>query len=219
MNAAMCVEAAQSPLRSPVATRALERQIPGPTPLPGDLEQVRLERLKSAIVEIYRAIRTVCEGDPASFAESIRRASEYLTLESPVDCKVETPEVPAPRPLVTFNSDGQLGTWRVRKLKIYIDSHLHERVTVNDLARVVKLSPSHFSRCFCRTFGESPHAYVSRRRIEYAQGLMLTTIAPLAQIASECGLADQSHLTRLFARFVGETPGAWRRARAWQFGE
>jgi AraC family transcriptional regulator len=52
-----------------------------------------------------------------------------------------------------------------------------------------------------------------RRRIERAQGVMLRTSSSLAQIAAECGLADQAHLNKSFRRFVGESPGAWRRAR------
>jgi len=55
--------------------------------------------------------------------------------------------------------------------------------------------------------------YIMRRRVERAQGLMLTTNIPLAQIAVSCGIADQAHFNRLFRRFVGETPGTWRRAR------
>jgi AraC-like DNA-binding protein len=68
-------------------------------------------------------------------------------------------------------------------------------------------------RAFRESFGCPPHAYLMRRRMECAQGLMLTTNTPLGQIALECGLADQSHLSRLFHKFVGETPAAWRRAR------
>jgi transcriptional regulator GlxA family with amidase domain len=44
--------------------------------------------------------------------------------------------------------------------------------------------------------------------------MMLQTPLPLAQIAIECGWADQAHLNKSFRRFVGESPGAWRRARA-----
>jgi AraC-like DNA-binding protein len=56
-------------------------------------------------------------------------------------------------------------------------------------------------------------AAVIRRRVERAQGLMLSTDAPLSAIALDCGLADQAHLSRLFRRIVGESPRAWRRAR------
>jgi AraC-like DNA-binding protein len=57
------------------------------------------------------------------------------------------------------------------------------------------------------------HIWIRRRRIEFAQSLMLTTDAPLSEIALSCGLGDQSNFTRLFRRIVGETPSSWRRTR------
>jgi AraC-like DNA-binding protein len=42
---------------------------------------------------------------------------------------------------------------------------------------------------------------------------MLTTSAPLSEIALSCGMSDQSHFTRSFRRIVGETPHLWRQAR------
>ena len=113
----------------------------------------------------------------------------------------------------TFPCRGGLAPWQVRRLTMHIENHLAESVQCEDLARLVGLSLSHFMRAFRESFGCPPHAYLMRRRMEYAQGLMLTTNTPLGQIALECGLADQSHLSRLFQKFVGETPAAWRRAR------
>jgi AraC family transcriptional regulator len=81
-----------------------------------------------------------------------------------------------------------------------------------DLSILVRLSPSHFARAFKGSLGYPPHGYVMRQRMVRAQRLMLSTDAPLVQIAADCGLADQSHFSRLFRRFAGESPGAWRRA-------
>jgi AraC-like DNA-binding protein len=72
----------------------------------------------------------------------------------------------------------------------------------------------HFAVAFRNSVGESPREHIIRRRIERAQGLMLSTEKSLSDIAAECGLADQAHLTRLFRRIVGDSPAAWRRARA-----
>jgi AraC-like DNA-binding protein len=108
---------------------------------------------------------------------------------------------------------GGLVAWQKRRLTAYIDDHLAERIRVEDLAKLLDLSESHFGRAFRRTFGTSAHAYLTRRRIEVAQSLMLTTREPLSAIALHCGLSDQSHFTRVFRRIVGETPYAWRRTR------
>lgn len=108
---------------------------------------------------------------------------------------------------------GGLATWQKRRLTTYIDAHLTKAIRVADLAARLNLSESHFSRAFRCTFGTSAHEYVTRRRVEVAQSLMLGSRDPLCAIALHCGLSDQSHFTRVFRRIVGETPYVWRRAR------
>ena len=99
----------------------------------------------------------------------------------------------------------------VRRLTAYIDDHLADPIATNDLTAVAQMSTGHFFRSFKRSFGESPFAFIARRRIGRAQQLMLTTDARLCDIALAVGLCDQSHLTRVFRRLVGESPNAWRR--------
>jgi AraC-like DNA-binding protein len=99
----------------------------------------------------------------------------------------------------------------VGKLRSFIEAKLELPITVRDLARLVGLSEFYFARTFRRSFHEAPHAYITRRRIERAQALMLSSCASLAQIAMDCGLCDQSHFTRVFRRVVGNSPAKWRR--------
>jgi AraC-like DNA-binding protein len=108
---------------------------------------------------------------------------------------------------------GRLARWQANRAMSYVDAHVDARLKVSEIANVVHLSSSHFSRAFKRTFGMTVHAWVMRRRIEMAQTLMLNTSQKLSEIALRCGLSDQSHLTRWFRRVVGETPGSWRRER------
>ncbi|MBX5461301.1 MAG: helix-turn-helix transcriptional regulator [Steroidobacteraceae bacterium] len=93
----------------------------------------------------------------------------------------------------------------------HIEANLASTIRLSDLAKLVKLSHSHFCRAFKESFGQPAHAYVMRRRVELAQGLMLTTSEPLSRIAATCGMADQAHFCKLFRRLVGETPNVWRR--------
>jgi AraC-like DNA-binding protein len=108
---------------------------------------------------------------------------------------------------------GGLAPWQIRRVSTHIEEHLGDTIQCEDLARLVRLSLSHFVRAFRESFGCPPHMYLMRRRLQRAQRLMLTTDIALGQIALECGLADQSHLSRLFQKFVGESPAARRRAR------
>jgi AraC-like DNA-binding protein len=86
-------------------------------------------------------------------------------------------------------------------------------VLVADLCALIDRSEAHFSRSFKRTFGESPHAFVIRRRLELAARYMLQTDASLSDIALRCGFTDQAHLCKHFRQSTGQTPAAWRRAR------
>jgi AraC family transcriptional regulator len=118
-----------------------------------------------------------------------------------------------------LDGKGCLLAWQVRKVRDYIDNHIAGRVLVADLCALVQLSEAHFSRSFKRTFGESPHAFVVRRRVEIAAHHMLTTDACLSDIALRCGFTDQAHLCKQFRQVTGQTPAAWRREHRSHFAE
>src|ERR1700682_3704598 len=109
---------------------------------------------------------------------------------------------------------GVLATWKVVRVRAYIDSNLHHTIHVGDLSAVARRSPAHFSRKFKLAVGESPHAYVVRRRLERACHLLMTSAEPLSEIALSVGFSDHAHLCRLFRRAFGRSPASWRRERA-----
>jgi AraC family transcriptional regulator len=117
------------------------------------------------------------------------------------------------------NGRERLLAWQARKVREYIDGHITGPVPVADLCALVQRSEAYFSRCFKRTFGESPHSFIMRRRVELAARYMLTTDAPLSDIALRCGFADQAHLCHNYRQAVGQTPGAWRRVHRVQHDE
>jgi AraC family transcriptional regulator len=121
-------------------------------------------------------------------------------------------QIDPPSPQEAPDGRGRLLAWQVRKVREYIDSHITGPVFVADLGALVRRSKAHFSRSFKRTFGESPHAFLVRRRVELAAQYMLTTDAPLSDIAVQCGFTDQAHLCKHFRQAAGQTPAAWRRA-------
>ncbi len=118
-----------------------------------------------------------------------------------------TPPAEPERPVAR----GGLAPWQKRKVDLYLREHLEESVRLDELAELLPLSVSHFCRSFKETFGDTPHAYIIRLRLELAQKLMLTTDDSLSQIALASGFSDQAHLCKLFRRGVAETPSAWRR--------
>jgi AraC family transcriptional regulator len=161
-----------------------------------------VSRLGAMMKELCIAVRSALDNERNTAEECLRRATEMLN---------EIGDTAAPQ---KESVRGGLAPWQVRKVTHYVDAHLDRSIRNEDLAALARLNPSHFGRAFRNSVGEPPHEYVIRRRVERAQGLMLSTDASLSDIALDCGLADQSHLTRLFRRIVGESPSAWRRARA-----
>jgi AraC family transcriptional regulator len=108
---------------------------------------------------------------------------------------------------------GRLLAWQARKVLEYIDRHIAGPLLVADLSALVHRSEAHFSRCFRYTFGESPHAFLVRRRLELASHYMLETDTTLGEIALRFGFTDQAHLNKRFREATGQTPAAWRRQR------
>jgi transcriptional regulator GlxA family with amidase domain len=106
---------------------------------------------------------------------------------------------------------GGLAAWQLNRVVRHVESHIHKRLTVCDLAAVVRLSTRHFARAFRRSHGMSPRAFVMERRVEHAKKLMLSTEMPLCEIALACGACDQAHLSRLFKSACGIPPLQWRR--------
>jgi AraC-like DNA-binding protein len=104
-----------------------------------------------------------------------------------------------------------LAAWQVDRVRSYIDSNLHRTIRIGDLSAIARRSKAHFSRKFKLAVGESPHAYVVRRRLERACHLMMTSAASLSEIALSVGFSDQAHLCRLFRQAFGQSPGRWRR--------
>jgi AraC family transcriptional regulator len=126
-------------------------------------------------------------------------------LSAETQPKTETPESP-----YTFRPGG-LARWQARRTLAYIEEHLGAKLNVGQLAGLVALSKSHFSRSFSRAIGFPPMVYVAGRRIEQAKRMMLSTREPLSHIALACGFSDQPHFNKLFRRRVGMSPGIWRR--------
>jgi AraC-like DNA-binding protein len=104
----------------------------------------------------------------------------------------------------------KLAPWQVRRLSDWVGTHMQCPITIADLAGLVNLSRSHFSRMFQKSLGISAHQWLLLRRIERARQLLKGT-ASLAEISVSCGFVDQSHFTKVFTRVEGLTPGSWRR--------
>lgn len=168
------------------------------------------QELSAVVALLVEAACRAREGDREATTAHIEHAVALLRGNASHDPNGVHPfsklEVPVVR--------GGLPAWQARRVFAHVEANLSRRIPIRELAGLLDLSASHFCRAFKCTFGVSPRDHVLRRRIEVAQGLMLTTSEPLSSIAVRCGMCDQPHFTRSFRRLVGATPYAWRRSHA-----
>lgn len=95
----------------------------------------------------------------------------------------------------------------------YMQEHLGEEISRDDVANVACLSPSHFSRVVKQSFGHSFTDLFARMRIDKAREMLVRTDKSLIHICLDCGFSDQSYFTKVFQKYVGKTPGEYRRQR------
>ena len=108
---------------------------------------------------------------------------------------------------------GGLAPWQESRAKEFIAANLSQPISLQDIADECGLSLAHFSRAFKTSVGMTPHDWLQTGRIRRAKDLLLSAKLDLADIALECGFADQGHFTRIFSRLNGAAPGAWRPAK------
>lgn len=101
---------------------------------------------------------------------------------------------------------------RLLRARDTIDREYAAQLDVPTLARIAHVSPSHFARSFRRTFGETPHRYVQRRRIERAMSLLRSTGLPVTEVALAVGFTSHGTFSRTFREVVGDSPSGYRRS-------
>jgi AraC-like DNA-binding protein len=93
-----------------------------------------------------------------------------------------------------------------------IDLHYREPLDVPALAAVACMSPAHFTRSFKTAFGETPHRYLQRRRIERAMERLRRTDRTVSDVCIEVGWTSFATFSRTFREIVGCSPSEYRAA-------
>ncbi|WP_193604731.1 helix-turn-helix domain-containing protein [Nocardioides dongkuii] len=100
---------------------------------------------------------------------------------------------------------------RLLRVRDVMDRGYADALDVPTLARLACVSESHFIRTFRAVFGETPHRYLQRRRVERAIWLLRTTDRRVTDICVEVGFTSLGTFSRVFHEIVGESPTAHRR--------
>jgi transcriptional regulator GlxA family with amidase domain len=94
----------------------------------------------------------------------------------------------------------------------WAQEHVHEALTVRDLARRSAMSPRTFARRFVASTGTTPHQWIQHQRVHLAQQLLETSDLSIDQVAERSGLGSADNLRQHFGRILLTTPQAYRRA-------
>jgi AraC-like DNA-binding protein len=99
---------------------------------------------------------------------------------------------------------------RLLRARDFIDSNYAQTLSIADIARAAHLSTAHFARQFRAAFGETPHQYLSSRRLERAASLLRNTDYSVAHICVSVGFASVGSFTSAFGRAFRLTPTRYR---------
>jgi AraC-like DNA-binding protein len=95
-----------------------------------------------------------------------------------------------------------------------MDRAYAEPLDVAALARIAHVSQAHFIRTFRATFGETPHRYLQRRRVERAMYLLVQTDQNITEICYAIGFSSLGTFSRTFRDIIGESPSDYRKRKA-----
>jgi len=98
-----------------------------------------------------------------------------------------------------------------------MDRHYAEPLDIPTLAKTALVSEAHFIRVFRATFGETPHRYLQRRRVERAMALLRESDSSVTEICLDVGFTSLGTFSRTFRRIMGMAPSEYRE-RAVPFG-
>ena len=100
---------------------------------------------------------------------------------------------------------------RMLRARDEMDRSYAEPLDVPRLAQVAHVSEAHFIRTFKAAFGETPHRYLQRRRVERAMWLLRSTDRSVTDVCMAVGFSSLGTFSRVFADIVGEPPSVYRR--------
>ncbi|RUV89262.1 AraC family transcriptional regulator [Mesorhizobium sp. M1A.F.Ca.IN.022.07.1.1] len=108
------------------------------------------------------------------------------------------------RPLL--NAKGGLSIGHTRLVLQFLSKNFSRKLSLAEMAGACDLSPYHFARAFSTTFGASPHQYVLKLRLDYAEKLLADGGLSITDIADLSGFSSQSHFTTTMKKYRNVTP-------------
>lgn len=99
---------------------------------------------------------------------------------------------------------------RLKQAVEYIHEHLHENLSLTEIAENLEMSQYYFCRLFKQSTGVTPHQYLIQQRVERAKQLLRQPDLAITRIALECGFSNLSHFAKYFRKHTGVSPKRFR---------
>lgn len=116
--------------------------------------------------------------------------------------------------MVTVSIVSEESNRRLLRARDVMDGSYAQPLDIPELARIAMTSEAHFSRTFKQTFGETPHRYLQRRRVERAMFLLRNTGRDVTEVCLDVGFCSLGSFSRTFRDIVGASPSEFRQHRA-----
>jgi AraC-like DNA-binding protein len=99
---------------------------------------------------------------------------------------------------------------RLYHARRFIDANYHLPIDLDQIARQAFFSPYHFLRLFKQTFYQTPHEYLTERRIEKAKQLLISSDLSITEVCLEIGFESLGSFSTLFHKHTGHPPKLYR---------
>ena len=183
---------------SPALLRGLGEEITGKHYFPSQASVVlRDTRLADQLIGMHVALQN------ESASPLLKEARVMQLFESLFARLLKPPPKAVPGTLVPA---------KLLRVREFMEAHLCDKITLDDLALLLGLNRFRFLKLFKRTVGMTPHAWLLRLRLERAVELIkMKRDMPITDVASAVGFFDQSHFTHAFRAAYGVTPARFQR--------
>lgn len=142
--------------------------------------------------ELINGSEALCDEKIASYFNMLKIMAEYVASDSSLISESE--------------SIGRL-------IKRFIKGNIARKLTLHELARNLHCSTVTLTEHFKAEFGITINGYITSKRMELAEKLMLSTDKPLREISVQCGFADVEYFSRTFKKHHGKSPALWRKQK------
>ena len=134
-------------------------------------------------------------------------SDESINYDRLAVCVLEIFQLAFPSPYKTVSNTSKIP----EMIRNYIDVHIREKITLEDISNNLYISKSHIERAFKKEYGVTPLTYYTNQKIAQVASMLVTTNCSLSQISQQLGFSDVKYMSKSFKKITGKTPLQYKR--------